>query len=341
VPETTRARIARVLEIEALGGQIEVVEGDVAEASDMRRAVELAVSKFGALHGILHTAGVPGTGLMQFKQPGDADQVLAPKLPGTRAIASAVDGLPLDFLVLFSSITSVTGGGPGQVDYCAGNAWLDSYAARHDAIAISWGEWTWNAWDEGLAGYEEDIQAYFREHRRKFGISFEQGWRTLLRAIASGERHVVVSTQDLPAVVTVAKKFSVDNVTSLSHGASPADRHPRPELVTPFQEPGSPAEETIAEAWCQALRLDRVGVIDNFFELGGTSLLGITLLATLRKSFPEADLPPHILHEAPTVTALAKIVAGATEPEPDRDVAAQGELRRSGLRAAAARRRRS
>ncbi|WP_208613348.1 type I polyketide synthase [Amycolatopsis tolypomycina] len=344
VPGTIRDRVARVQEIEALGGEVVVVEGDVAEEADVRRAVAVAVERFGGLHGILHTAGVPGTGLMQFKEPGDADQVLAPKLPGSRALSAATEGLDLDFLALFSSITSVTGGGPGQVDYCAGNAWLDAYAAHHGGrtVSISWGEWTWNAWDEGLSGYEEDIQTYFREHRAKFGIDFEQGWRTLLRALASGEPHVVVSTQDLPAVTNVAARFSVDAVTSAAHGGSTADRHPRPDLVTPFQEPEGDAERAVAEAWCDALRLDRVGAADNFFELGGTSLLGISLLATLRTAFPDAELPPHIIHEAPTVAALAKIAAGGPEtPEPAPDSQAQGQLRRSGIKAAAARRRRA
>ncbi|MEV6823973.1 SDR family NAD(P)-dependent oxidoreductase [Amycolatopsis sp. NPDC051102] len=344
VPGTIRDRVDHVREIEALGGEVVVVEGDVAEEADVRRAVAVALEQFGALHGILHTAGVPGTGLMQFKEPGDADQVLAPKLPGSRALSAATDGLDLDFVALFSSITSVTGGGPGQVDYCAGNAWLDAYAACHGGrtVSISWGEWTWNAWDEGLSGYEEDIQTYFREHRAKFGIDFDQGWRTLLRALASGEPHVVVSTQDLDAVTAVAARFSVDAVTSAAHGGSTADRHPRPELVTPFQEPEGDAERAVAETWCELLRLDRVGASDNFFELGGTSLLGISLLATLRTVFPDAELPPHIIHEAPTVAALAKIAAGdAGTPEPAPDTQAQGQLRRSGIKAAAARRRRA
>ena len=65
---------------------------------------------------------------------------------------------PLDFLVLFSSVTSATGGGPGQVDYCAANAFLDAYARQHAGahgrtVAISWGEWLWDAWQEGLQGF--------------------------------------------------------------------------------------------------------------------------------------------------------------------------------------------
>jgi len=36
--------------------------------------------------------------------------------------------LPLDFMLLISSMTAITGGGPGQLEYCASNAYLDAYA---------------------------------------------------------------------------------------------------------------------------------------------------------------------------------------------------------------------
>jgi acyl transferase domain-containing protein/NAD(P)-dependent dehydrogenase (short-subunit alcohol dehydrogenase family) len=354
----TRGRVAQVLELLALGAQVEIVVGDVAEPDDVRRAVDLARERFGALHGVLHTAGVPGIGLIQFKQPQDCDVVLAPKVDGVRALAAALrfgepDEAELDFLALFSSITSVTGGGPGQVDYCAGNAYLDAQAARLAAdgrrvVSICWGEWTWNAWQEGLSGYDDDLQSFFRQHRERFGIGFEEGWRTLLRALAAGEPGVVVSTQDLPTIARYSGLFNIDAVTAPATAGAQGPRYPRPELLTPYREPQDPAQQRIASAWCETLKLERVGVDDNFFELGGNSLLGIPLLAELRSAYPGAKLPPHILYEAPTVATLARIVDGpvavgapAGPESAGSGVRAQASLRRSGVQAAAARRRRA
>ncbi|GAA3155856.1 type I polyketide synthase [Nonomuraea roseoviolacea] len=353
--ETTRRRVRAVAELEALGGEVEIVTGDVSRPEDVRRAVDTAVARFGALHGVLHAAGVPAMGLMQFKRPEELDEVLAPKLAGTLALAEALrlgrpDEAELDFLVLFSSITSATGGGPGQVDYCAANAFLDAYAHRLAAtgrrvVSVGWGEWTWNAWEAGLAGYEEALRDFFRQNRARVGIAFDDGWRSLLRALATGEPRVVVSTQDFPTLVRGSSEFTVDVVTSPAMGGASGERHPRPELLTAYQEPDGHAEETIAAIWGESLRLDRVGVLDNFFELGGNSLLGVAIVAAVRRAFELDELPPHVLYEAPTVAALGRTVealaSGAAPALAGSGGGSQvrAQLRRSGLEASAARRR--
>ena len=34
-------------------------------------------------------------------------------------------------------------------------------------MAINWGEWQWNAWEKGLAGYSPEVQAFFRAKRER------------------------------------------------------------------------------------------------------------------------------------------------------------------------------
>ncbi|HET8643093.1 MAG TPA: SDR family oxidoreductase [Pseudonocardiaceae bacterium] len=354
--EASRGRLAGVAAFVAQGAEIEVVTGDVSEPADVRRAIDAAFERFGALHGVFHTAGVPGMGLIQFKYRSHMQQVLAPKVDGMHAIAQALrigepDEIKLDFLLLFSSMTTATGGGPGQVDYCAANAYLDSYAHHLAAsgrrvLAIDWAEWKWNAWEAGLDGYDENLQKFFRENRERVGLSFEDGWRALLRALSTGEPRVVVSTQHYPTVVAGSKLFTLDAVMAQGPGgaAGGGELHPRPELVTAYQEPSGEIEEAIAKVWQDSLRLDRIGAIDNFFELGGNSLLGVNIVATVRRHFKLDELPPHILYEAPTVAALAKTVQGQVSGEaPETDESegnsqVRAQLRRSSLASAARRR---
>jgi acyl carrier protein len=109
-----------------------------------------ARARFGALHGVLHTAGVLADGVIQLKDASVAASVLAPKVQGTLALEAALaddkHAPALDFLMLFSSISAFAGLA-GQIDYAAANAFLDATAqARHargeaNTIAVDWSQW--------------------------------------------------------------------------------------------------------------------------------------------------------------------------------------------------------
>jgi NAD(P)-dependent dehydrogenase (short-subunit alcohol dehydrogenase family) len=320
-----RRRIEGVQAILEHGGKVEVVTGDVSVVPEVEAAVARAFDRFGRLDGVLHVAGVPGIGLMQFKSRADAEKVLAPKVTGTLAIERAIQGRGVGSLVLFSSVTSMTGGGPGQVDYCAANAFLDAYArdasAREVAnrvVAVSWGEWTWDAWSVGLDGYDPVMQEFFRTSRARFGVDFEEGWEAVRGALASGEPHVVVSTQDFATLARNSGLLTVDVLRQVSESSATV-RHPRPDLSVPFVEPRSGTEAAIAALWATALGLDRVGVLDRFFELGGNSLIGVDLVLRIRRELGLAQLPPHVLYEAPTVEALAVYIAGGGGTDADEE----------------------
>jgi aryl carrier-like protein len=71
------------------------------------------------------------------------DRVLAPKLSGTWNLHEQTAGRPLDFFVMFSSLSSVFGHA-GQGNYAAANAFLDAMAwyrraCGRPALTINWG----------------------------------------------------------------------------------------------------------------------------------------------------------------------------------------------------------
>jgi acyl transferase domain-containing protein len=143
--DPTSRRIRGVQRLEELGAEVLVVAADVADEAAMREAVRRARERFGPIQGAIHAAGLPGGGVILLKTAEAAAKVLAPKLQGTRALAAALAGEPLDVLVLCSSTFGVSGG-VGQVDYCAANSFLDAFARHHSAggtrtVAIGWGAW--------------------------------------------------------------------------------------------------------------------------------------------------------------------------------------------------------
>jgi acyl transferase domain-containing protein len=332
-PEEVRRRLESLRALEAGGVEFELVAGDVADVDDVRRAVGVAVDRFGALHGVLHAAGVPGVGLMQFKSNADMDRVLAPKVSGTLALAEALRDVPVDFLVLFSSIASATGA-LGQTDYCAANVFLDGFAQsgalpQAKVFSVGWGEWTWNGWTAGLAGYEPALREYLRKHRAYIGITFDEGWRALCKVLAGDHRHVIVNTQDFATVVENSRDYTMANVQEVTQKTRGEQRSPRPELSTQYTAPQTQTERVIADIWSAALGLDKVGTQDNFFDLGGTSLVGVGIMDSIRRALKLDELPADVLYQAPTVAGLAGHVSGTTAEQNTDDTAERASQQRA------------
>ncbi|NUR70880.1 MAG: SDR family NAD(P)-dependent oxidoreductase [Hamadaea sp.] len=142
---STRLR-AQIAELTRLGAQVRVLAADVADKRALQRALDAAVARFGPVNGVFHLAGVPGDGLVRFRDPADAAKVLAPKVRGTVLLAEALrTGSQLDFFACFSS-RAATDGLVGSADYAAANAFQDAYAMvlRHQgvpAVSINWPSW--------------------------------------------------------------------------------------------------------------------------------------------------------------------------------------------------------
>jgi len=149
--KTSRA-IREVRALEALGSEVLVRAVDVTDAAALGRVVREAHKRFGALHGVFHTAGVLDDGPLLSRTADQAEAVLAAKTRGTLALEAALSDVEVQLLVLFSSVSAVIGA-PGQIDYAAANAFMDVFArSRLDRIAdrvvsVGWGAWR----DVGMA----------------------------------------------------------------------------------------------------------------------------------------------------------------------------------------------
>ncbi|MFD5565109.1 type I polyketide synthase [Kitasatospora griseola] len=128
-----------------LGAEVLPLRADVTDAARTAEAVALLRARAGAVHGVVHAAGLPSRGLLMGKTPEDAAAVLAAKTLGTLVLDRVCADDDLDFLLLCSSLTGLLGG-PGQSDYAAANAFLDAYAqwrrrSGAPVTAVAWDTW--------------------------------------------------------------------------------------------------------------------------------------------------------------------------------------------------------
>src|SRR5262249_4763213 len=90
-------RSRRVHALETLGAEVLVLSADVSDPLQMRAAVNRAKERFGTVHGIVHSAGIAGGGMIQFRDRAAADAVLAPKVKGLLILSNLFEGVELDF----------------------------------------------------------------------------------------------------------------------------------------------------------------------------------------------------------------------------------------------------
>jgi len=79
-----------------------------------------------------------------------------------------------------------------------------------------------------------------------------------------------------------------------------------------YEAPQGEVEQTLAEVWKQALRVDRVGRHDNFFELGGDSILTLQIVARARKQ--GLRFTPKALMERQTIATVAAFATQEAQP---------------------------
>jgi len=181
--------------LRALGGDGAFVAADVTRVDDMRRAVTVANTRFGRLAGVFHAAGTLDDGLVAEKDLDACRRVLAPKVQGTIAVARALAGCQVDFLVLFSS-TSAHLGLPGQIDYTAANAFLNAYARSRDGadgmrvIAVGWGVWR----DTGMAARSLGVERQAFATQRADAARTDAGRTPLLGGTDAGSDRVRFTT---------------------------------------------------------------------------------------------------------------------------------------------------
>lgn len=128
------------------GADVHVLTGDVAEAADLARILTQAKAQLPPLAGIVHAAGVLADGPIVGLEWADFETVMRPKLLGTAHLLEQTRDLPLDFLVGFSSISSLLGS-PHQSNYAAANAAMDAMLAQRAAdgkpgLSLNWGPWS-------------------------------------------------------------------------------------------------------------------------------------------------------------------------------------------------------
>lgn len=323
-------KLSKLLDLEVEGAQILVLSGDIVNPAELGRIRMEARKRFGEINGLFHLAGKAGKGAVQLISnvtPAESEEHFNAKVEATKVLHQVFGADDLDFVLLFSSNASVLGG-MGLINYAAANAALDAFGQALDVpgktrwISVNWDRW-------GMDGPSDRSKSSLDAYAMTIPEATEALEKILLAAPGG---QIVVSTGDLNARLRtwITGEKQTHDANPLASGETAI--HSRPELDTDYAPPSDEVENKIAAVWRDLLGLDLVGRHDNFFELGGNSLIALKVASRLNKELG-VKLPIVMLFEGPTVSALAKLIAGTQDDQPEFDQSEDRGLRRKQMQA--------
>ncbi|WP_434419163.1 type I polyketide synthase [Nannocystis pusilla] len=176
------------------GVHVELVHVDVADLDALAAALHRLDATMPPLRGILHAAGALDDGLIAGQSLDRLRPVLAPKLYGACNLHRLTQARPLEFFVLYSSVSAVLGA-PGLANYVAANAALDALAHHRRRLGLPATSINWGLFSGVGMGLVADTGA--RLSSRGVGdIRPEDGAAILFEAIASARPQLGVALLD-------------------------------------------------------------------------------------------------------------------------------------------------
>lgn len=188
--------------LEETGCTVHYYSCDVNDRENLSQIMEKIQREVGPVRGIIHGAGLLADCKIWNKDMFRFRQVLDTKYVGLNNILSCVDKEQLKMIVSFSSVAGYFGN-DGQMDYAAGNEFLDKFGHHFrkkypncKSLTINWG-----AWDGGMMDY------IYRKTLTEKGyvlIPLEVGANYFANEILNGLPYgqVLISNNDKPVDAT-------------------------------------------------------------------------------------------------------------------------------------------
>jgi NAD(P)-dependent dehydrogenase (short-subunit alcohol dehydrogenase family) len=184
-------------EIHGLGARVIYEQLDIADTDEVYAAVQRIVSECGALTGIIHCAGIVRDRSILSKTASELEDVLRPKVTGLRNLDGAAKSIPLEFFLLFSSVSAIFGN-PGQCDYAAANAFLNDFSVYRNGL-VRKGQRSghtvsinWPLWAGGGMDTDAESKAFLKTKYSIVPLPADAAVTAMEHALKSGRSEVCV-----------------------------------------------------------------------------------------------------------------------------------------------------
>jgi acyl transferase domain-containing protein/acyl carrier protein len=328
--EPTRQAREQIRAMEQAGAEVLVLSGDVSLRADAEAALRAVDERLPELRGIVHAAGIVDDHTLLELSEEHCRSVLAPKMHGAWNLHALTSGRRLDFFVMYSSAASLMGS-PGQANYAAANAFMDSLShARRarglPATSIHWGAFA----DVGLAAAQENRGARLAE-RGFEGLAPAEGNHALGRLLERPRAEVGIVRFDirhwLEFYPQMASHPFFSELGSERSTTTPRQQfRPALEAATPSERLGL-LEGHLRDHLARVLRMNAASIDRRtpFRVLGVDSLMSLEVRNRVEASLG-IRLSATLLFTYPDLAALAEGLLGELHLAQPADGASDGNL---------------
>lgn len=288
---------------------------DVSEAKSIETTLDRIDDSLPPLRGVIHAAGAVENKFMIEMDMDTYHRNTKAKIEGGWNLHRATLDRPLDFFVLFSSVSTIVGT-IQQSAYGAANAFLDGLAHHRRSkglpvTAVNWGPWA----DVGMAAESgNDLDS-----RGNLALPVQASLNLMGELIASGTRQATVMIADWPKLIRAYEALRRSGIAPpmFDHFkvAKDEDENAKAEAKAMHAKLMSMStqqrEQELQVYLCKqiaqimGLEPDDLDINQSLNTMGLDSLMAIELANKLQLTLQVA-LPMSIFIENPTVSSLAK-----------------------------------
>lgn len=310
---SAQARVA-IQSMEQAGARVHCAQADVSRESDVEQLFAMVRREMPPLAGIVHAAMVLDDHTLLEQSQESFARVYAPKALGAWNLHKNSTNEVLDFFVMYSSSTALTGS-PGQANYCASNAYLDALCRERVRLGLPGMSIQWGGFAEVGAAAALDIRGHRLSHRGMMSFSPAEGLDAFRRLLDHPRAEVGIlrfdprqwvefypSMAGVPFFAEVMKQ----DAGLVKHSSHAKEILARLQAARP-DERLSMLEKHLAEQAGMVLRLEpsRIDRKTALQELGMDSLMSLELRNRIEASLGER-LSATVIFTYSSVAALAR-----------------------------------
>lgn len=304
--ELTEEKQILIDEIDGKAGRLFYKQLDIADLDKVKQIITSIKKEHKGIHGIIHSAGMISDNFILKKTSEEFSKVLAPKVLGTYNLDEASKNIDLDFLALFSSISSITGNG-GQADYATANNFMNQFAMYRNQLVEAKQRSgktmtiNWPLWEEGGMKIDQSKQEMLEQSAGMLPMSSETGVHAFYRSLELTQDQLLVVEGN---VEKLHQTLFNDNAseTSLFGGATSV----KEESVVEMDEENleEKTQNYIKKQLSELFKLPphKIDPLAPLEKYGIDSILAMNLTNELEKTF--GSLPKTLFFEYQTIHEL-------------------------------------